>query len=86
LSEALLAAFEKGSMPRSYGRLCAASLARAHARSGNRVAIASYLGNSDRFARAVAQFAESYADQNERDYDAPVAAEKAGRIAVERGI
>ena len=53
-----------------YSRICAATLARAHARSGDRIAIASYLGNSDAFDRAIAEFASAYADQNERDYQA----------------
>ena len=52
------------------------TLARAHARSGDRIAIASYLGGSDAFDRAIAEFSEAYADQNERDYDALVQAEK----------
>ena len=51
-----------------YAKICGAELARAHARSGDAIAIASYLGNSDTFDRALAVFAESYADQNERDY------------------
>jgi len=51
-----------------YARLCAWTLARAHARSGDSVAIAGYLGSSQVFDRAIAQFAEAYADQNERDY------------------
>ena len=59
-----------------YGRLCGWTLARAHARSGDRVAIASYLGGSDAFDVAIAEFSEAYADQNERDYDALVQAEK----------
>ena len=50
--------------------MCAQALARAHARSGDRVAIASYLGNGPTFDRAIAEFAETYADQNERDYEA----------------
>ena len=66
--------------------ICASTLARAHARSGDRVAIASYLGASDAFDRAIAEFSEAYADQNERDYDALVQAEKDGRITVQRGI
>ena len=57
-----------------YGRICAATLARAHARSGDRIAIASYLGNSDAFDRAIAHFSSAYADQNERDYQALVQA------------
>ena len=69
-----------------YGRMCGWTLARAHARSGDRIAIASYLGASDAFDRAIAEFAEAYADQNERDYDALVQAEKDGRITVQRGI
>ena len=69
-----------------YARMCAQSLARAHARSGDRIAVASYLGNSDTFDRALAEFSEDYADQNERDYDALVQAEKDGRVTVERGL
>ena len=55
---------------RAYGRICGWTLARAHARSGDRLAIAAYLGSSDAFDRAMASFAEAYADQNERDYKA----------------
>lgn len=51
-----------------YGALCASTLARAHARSGDRVAIAAYLGKGDAFDRALARFATAYADQNERDF------------------
>jgi uncharacterized protein (DUF2252 family) len=68
-----------------YAQLCARTLARAHARSGDAVAISSYLGTSDRFDRALATFAERYADQNEQDYDALRAAADAGRINVETG-
>jgi hypothetical protein len=53
-----------------YGGLCGSTLARAHARSGDRIAIAAYLGKSSRFDDSVADFAEAYADQNERDYAA----------------
>ncbi|MFD7708057.1 DUF2252 domain-containing protein [Streptomyces sp. NPDC059786] len=53
---------------RLFGRLCGATLARAHARSGDRIAIAAYLGHSDAFDQALARFAEAYADQNERDH------------------
>jgi hypothetical protein len=60
-------------------RLCAWALARAHARSGDRVALAAYLGDSDTFDQAIADFAETYADQNERDYAALQAAVKDGR-------
>jgi uncharacterized protein (DUF2252 family) len=63
-----------------YGQMCGWTLARAHARSGDRIAIASYLGNSDAFDRAIASFSEAYADQNDRDYAALKAAVKADRI------
>jgi uncharacterized protein (DUF2252 family) len=63
-----------------YGQLCAWTLARAHARSGDRIAIAAYVGGSDVFDRALASFAEAYADQNERDYAALKAAVKAKKI------
>jgi uncharacterized protein (DUF2252 family) len=69
-----------------YGTLCGRALARAHARSGDRIAIAAYLGNTDRFDQAIADFSETYADQNERDYDALVAAEADGRVSVLRGL
>ena len=65
---------------------CGAALARAHARSGDRIAIASYLGSGDTFDRAITEFSEAYADQNERDYDTLVQAEKDGRITAQRGI
>jgi hypothetical protein len=68
-----------------YGGLCARSLARAHARSGDSIAIAAYLGTSDTFDGAVADFSEAYADQNERDYGAFTAAIAAGRIAAVAG-
>ena len=54
----------------AYGAVCGWTLARAHARSGDRIAIAAYLGRGDAFDRAMASFAEAYADQNERDYQA----------------
>jgi uncharacterized protein (DUF2252 family) len=63
-----------------YAQACAWTLARAHARSGDRIAIAAYLGRSDAFDRAIADFAEVYADQNERDYGALIEAVKDGRI------
>jgi len=69
-----------------YGSLCGWTLARAHARSGDRIAIAAYLGNSDVFDRAVTKFAVAYADQNERDYQALVDAAASGRITAERGL
>jgi uncharacterized protein (DUF2252 family) len=68
---------------RAYAEMCGWTLARAHARSGDRVAIAAYLGASDRFDRAVAPFAELYADQNERDHEALLTAVRAGRIAAD---
>ncbi len=69
-----------------YGGLCGATLARAHARSGDRSAIAAYLGRSDRFDRALAAFAERYADQNERDHEALVDAIEAGRLEARMGV
>jgi uncharacterized protein (DUF2252 family) len=69
-----------------YGGLCGWTLARAHARSGDRIAIASYLGGSDVFDKAIAKFAAAYADQNERDHQALVDAVKSGRITAELGI
>ena len=62
-----------------YARLCGWTLARAHARSGDRIALAAYLGGSARFDQAIAGFAETYADQNERDYAALQAAVKDGK-------
>ncbi|MFM2073415.1 MAG: hypothetical protein RLZZ623_3679 [Actinomycetota bacterium] len=70
----------------TYGQMCGWTLARAHARSGDHIAIASYLGGSEAFARAITEFSESYADQNERDYDALVQAEREGRVTVEHGL
>ena len=71
-------------MLRLFARLCGASLARAHARSGDPVAIAAYLGGSDRFDRALTVFAQAYADQNERDFKALGAAARSGRVTVEQ--
>jgi uncharacterized protein (DUF2252 family) len=68
---------------RLYGALCGWTLARAHARSGDRIAIAGYLGGADVFDRAIAQFARAYADQNERDHQALLDAVASGRIAAE---
>ena len=62
-----------------YAQMCGWTLARAHACSGDRIALAAYLGGSDKFAQAIADFAEVYADQNERDYAALQAAVKDGR-------
>ena len=69
-----------------YARLCGWTLARAHARSGDRIAIAAYLGSSKSFDRAIATFAETYADQNQRDYNALKQAAADGRIQVESGL
>ncbi|WP_381793152.1 DUF2252 domain-containing protein [Streptomyces niveus] len=65
---------------RVFGELCGATLARAHARSGDRIAIAAYLGGGPAFDEALIEFAEAYADQNERDHAALVAAVKSGRV------
>jgi uncharacterized protein (DUF2252 family) len=70
----------------SYGTLCGWTLARAHARSGDRVAIAAYLGNSDSFDRALVEFSKAYADQNDRDYQALKAAVDAGTIDAQTGL
>ena len=65
---------------RVYAQLCGWTLARAHARSGDRIALAAYLGGSAKFDQAIADFAETYADQNERDYAALQAAVKDGKV------
>jgi uncharacterized protein (DUF2252 family) len=69
-----------------YARLCGWTLARAHARSGDRIAIAAYLGSGKTFDHAIASFAETYADQNERDYDALKQAAADGRVTAESGL
>jgi len=69
-----------------YARLCGGTLARAHARSGDRIAIASYLGKSDAFDQAIAEFSVAYADQNERDYQAMQSAIGSGRLEAETGL
>jgi hypothetical protein len=69
-----------------YARLCGWTLARAHARSGDRVALAAYLGNSAKFDHAIAEFAESYADRNDRDFAAFQAAARDGRVEAVDGI
>ena len=69
-----------------YAKVCGWTLARAHARSGDAVAIAGYLGASESFDRAIAMFAESYADQNERDYAAFRQAVDTGRLAATPGL
>jgi uncharacterized protein (DUF2252 family) len=71
---------------RMYGSLCGWTLARAHARSGDRIAIASYLGGTDVFDKAITEFAVAYADQNERDHQHLVDAVKSGRITADPGV
>ncbi len=71
---------------RLYGEVCGYTLARAHARSGDEIAIASYLGNSVAFDNAIAEFAAAYADQNERDFQAFTGAIASGRLHAERGV
>jgi uncharacterized protein (DUF2252 family) len=69
-----------------YAKLCGRTLAKGHARSGDAIAIASYLGTSDVFDRAMVVFAERYADQNERDYDALKQAVESGRVQAQTGL
>jgi uncharacterized protein (DUF2252 family) len=69
-----------------YGGLCGWTLARAHARSGDRIAIAAYLGNGASFDRAVLEFSNAYAEQNERDYQALSAAVASGKVKAESGL
>ena len=78
-----------GALPKGmtlYGQVCGWTLARAHARSGDRIAIAAYLGASDVFDRAIADFSDAYADQNERDYQALTDAVNSGRITAQTGL
>jgi uncharacterized protein (DUF2252 family) len=70
----------------AYGRLCGWTLARAHARSGDRIAIAAYLGRGASFVRAILEFSNGYAEQNERDYQALAAAVNSGTIAAQTGL
>jgi hypothetical protein len=79
----------EGALPEGmtiYGQTCGWTLARAHARSGDRIAIASYLGNSEAFDRAIADFSDTYADQNQLDYDTLVKAVNTGRIEAKTGL
>jgi len=69
-----------------YAGLCGWTLARAHARSGDPVALAAYLGNSDKFDRSITDFSERYADQNEQDYQAFAEAIRSGRLAAVEGV
>jgi uncharacterized protein (DUF2252 family) len=70
----------------AYGQTCGWALARGHARSGDRVAIAAYLGGGTPFDQAMVSFAEAYADQNERDYAALAEAARSGRVKAEAGV
>jgi uncharacterized protein (DUF2252 family) len=70
----------------TYARLCGWTLARAHARTGDREAIAAYLGHGDKFDRAIAAFSEAYADQNEADYKVLIDAQRTGDLKVESGL
>jgi uncharacterized protein (DUF2252 family) len=70
----------------AYARMCGATLARAHARSGDRIAIAAYLGKRDVFDQAIADFSAAYADQNERDHSTLVDAVKSGRVTAVQGV
>jgi predicted alpha/beta hydrolase len=69
-----------------YARACGWTLARAHARSGDPIAIAAYLGEGDQFDRAISDFAGRYADQNERDYQAFLEALRSGRLQALQGV
>ncbi|MFF5295865.1 DUF2252 domain-containing protein [Paractinoplanes globisporus] len=71
---------------RAYAALCGWTLARAHARTGDRIAIAAYLGTDATFDNAIADFAEKYADQTERDHAALTAAVRDGRVQAQEGI
>jgi uncharacterized protein (DUF2252 family) len=69
-----------------YARMCGWTLARAHARSGDPIALAEYLGLTDAFDKSITDFSERYADQNERDYEAFVNAVKSGRLEAVEGV
>jgi predicted alpha/beta hydrolase len=70
----------------TYLAVCSWCLARAHARTGDSVAIAGYLGKSDSFDKAIGKFAVAYADQNQRDHQALVDAIESGRLQAQEGI
>ena len=70
----------------AWGELCGWALARGHARSGHPATIAGYLGEDDAFDRAMAAFAETYADQTERDFATFTGAIKSGRITAQVGV
>ena len=69
-----------------YAGVCGWTLARAHARSGDPVALAAYLGKKDRFDQSITDFSERYADQNEQDYEAFVDAIRSGRLEALEGV
>ena len=69
-----------------WAQMCGWTLGRAHARTGDRIAIAAYLGGSDAFDQAISRFAVTYADQNERDYGALQTAAASGRLVAETGL
>jgi hypothetical protein len=69
-----------------YGEICGWTLARAHARSGDPIAMAAYMGKGSVFEQAIGEFAELYANQNERDYQALEDAVKAGRVTATTGV
>ncbi|GGQ48870.1 DUF2252 domain-containing protein [Couchioplanes azureus] len=71
---------------RVYGAVCGWTLARAHARTGDRIAMAAYLGDDAAFDQALVEFAEAYADRNERDYQCLVAAVRSGRVSAREGV
>jgi predicted alpha/beta hydrolase len=69
-----------------YARTCGWTLARAHARSGDPIAISGYLGSSDAFDRSITDFSERYADQNEQDFQDFVKAVRSGRLEAHEGV
>jgi sugar/nucleoside kinase (ribokinase family) len=69
-----------------YGGICGWTLARAHARSGDPVAVCEYLGADDAFDRSITDFSERYADQNEQDFQEFVKAVRSGRIEAREGL
>jgi hypothetical protein len=71
---------------RVYAALCGWTLARAHARTGDRIAIAGYLGDDATFDHVMVEFAEHYADRNERDHALLAAAARSGRITAQGGV
>jgi hypothetical protein len=71
---------------RFYAGICGWTLARAHARSGDPIAIAAYLGGDDQFDRSITDFSQRYADQNERDYQAFTKAIRSGRLEALEGV